>query len=81
MKRAINIRLEERTILLLNRLSKEFQMTKTEIIEKAIEHFSKESHHEKNHLMKFAGVLREKDADDMLEAIREDRNNKDFTLD
>ena len=81
MKKAVNLRLEERIIVLLNHLSSEFQTTKTEIVEKAIEHFSNESRKKQNHLMKFAGKHGSKDADTMLEAIQDDKDHKDFSLD
>ena len=81
MKKAVNLRLEERIIVLLNNLSDEFQTTKTEIVEKAIERFSRESRKKQNHLMDFAGKLGDKEADRMLEAIRNDKDSKDFSLD
>ena len=81
MKKAVNLRLEERIIVLLNHLSDEFHTTKTEIVEKAIERFSNESRKKQNRLMEFAGKLGSKDADTMLEAIRSDKDHKDFSLD
>ena len=81
MKKAVNLRLEERIVILLNSLSDEFNTTKTEIVEKAIERFSKESKRKKNHLMDFAGKLGDKEADKMLEAIHSDKDHKDFSLD
>ena len=81
MKKAVNLRLEERIVVLLNHLSNEYHTTKTEIVEKAIEHFSNESRKKHNHLMEFAGKLGSKDADAMLEAIRGDKDHKDFSLD
>jgi len=80
MKKAVNLRLEERIIVLLDNLSKEFHTTKTEIVEKAIERLSKESRREKNRLMDFAGKLGNKEAEKMMEAIRRDKNRKDFSL-
>ncbi len=81
MKKAVNLRLEERIIALLNNLSEEFHTTKTEIVEKAIERFSKESRQKKSNLMDFAGKLGNKEADNMLEAIRSDKDRKEFSLD
>jgi hypothetical protein len=81
MKKAVNLRLEERVIVLLNQLSEEFHTTKTEIVEKALERFSNESRKKKNHLMMFAGKLGSKDAEAMLQAIRSDKDHKDFSLD
>ena len=81
MKKAVNLRLEERVIVLLNELSREFHTTKTEIIERAIEKFSKESRKKRNKLMEYAGKLGDKEADRMLEAIRTDKDRKEFSLD
>ena len=81
MKKAVNLRLEERIIVILNNLSNEFHATKTEIIEKAIEKFSKESRQQRNRLMTFAGSLSDKEADRMLDTIQNDKNRKEFSLD
>jgi len=80
MKRAVNIRLDEQIIYVLNQLTEELKTTKTEVIERAIELFSKENKVKKNNLLQFAGVMKASEADAMLEAIREDKNNKDFDL-
>ena len=81
MKKAVNLRLEERIIVLLNTLSEEFHTTKTEIVEKAIEQFSRESKKRQNRLMAFAGKLGRREADNMLDAIHSDKNRKEFSLD
>ena len=81
MKRAVNLRLEETAIVTLNQLAEELQTTKTEVIEKAISFFSKQHKVEHNHLMQFAGKLKSKDADKMLQNIIDDKNAKDFELD
>ena len=81
MKRAVNIRLEENVIITLNQLAKEFNTTKTDIIEKAISFFSKQNKIQHNQLLDFAGKLKKNDADTMLQAIQNDKNIKDFELD
>ena len=81
MKRAINLRLEENVIVTLNQLSEELHTTKTDIIEKAINFFSKQNNIQQNQLLSFAGKLKKNDADAMLQAIEEDKNSKDFDLD
>ena len=80
MKRAVNIRLDETVIYILNQLTQELQTTKTEIIERAIELFRKENHIKQNSLLQFAGVLKSSEADKMLESIQESKNSKDFEL-
>ncbi|TKI68922.1 hypothetical protein FCU45_08130 [Sulfurimonas crateris] len=81
MKRAVNLRLEESVIITLNKLSDELHTTKTDVIEKAIEFFSKENRLKQNGLLKFAGKLKSADADAMLDTISRDKNSKDFELD
>lgn len=77
MKRAVNIRLDEQIIYVLNQLTEELKTTKTEVIERAIELFSKENKLKQNNLLQFAGMMKPSEADAMLEAIREDKNTKD----
>jgi len=81
MKKAVNLRLDERIVVLLNDLSDEFHTTKTEIVEKAIEMFSRQSGRRKNRLLDYAGALGGKEADRMLDAIRADKDRKEFSLD
>ena len=77
MKRAVNIRLDEQIICVLNQLTEELKTTKTEIVERAIELFSKENKIKQNNLLQFAGIIKPSEADAMLRAIREDKNSKD----
>jgi len=81
MKRAVNLRLEENVIITLNQLSEELHTTKTDIIEKAINFFSKQNKIQHNQLLDFAGKLKKNDADAMLQTIKNDKNLKDFELD
>ncbi len=80
MKRAVNLRLEESVIVSLNRLSEELRTTKTDVIEKAIKLFEKEKKIKQNTLLKYAGTLKNGDADSMLEAILKDKNSKHIEL-
>ena len=77
MKRAVNIRLDEQAIYVLNQLTQELKTTKTEVIERAIELFSKENKIKQNTLLQFAGTIKASEADAMLEAIQEDKSSKD----
>ncbi len=78
MKRAVNVRLDEQIICTLDKLSKELNSTKTEIIERAIELFSKENSIKKNNLLKFAGSIKSSDANAMLNSINSDKTAKDI---
>ena len=81
MKRAINIRLEEKIILTLEQLSDELHTTKTDIVEKAIQLFSKQKKQEANTLLQYAGILDNRTADSILKVIEKDKNSKEFTMD
>jgi len=80
MKRAVNIRLDEQIIYILNQLTQELRATKTEVIERAIELFRKENQIKQNNLLQFAGLLKSSEADRMLQSIQESKNSKDFEL-
>ncbi len=80
MKRAINVRLEDNIILTLEKLSNEMHTTKTDVIEKAIQLFSKQKNKKSSNLMQFAGMLDESNADSILESIKNDKSSKDFSV-
>jgi predicted transcriptional regulator len=80
MKRAVNIRLDENVVITLDYLSRELKTTKTDIIERAIQLFSKEKQKSNNELLAFAGVLDETTSESFLSAIH-DKKSKDFSLD
>ena len=78
MKRAVNLRLDENVIYTLNQLSKELNTTKTDIVEKALHLFSKNNQAQHNNLLKFAGTLKDREADKMIEDIKNNKDSKDF---
>lgn len=80
MKRAVNIRLDESVIYVLNQLTEDLKTTKTEVIERAIELFRKENQIKQNNLLQFAGALKSSEADKMLQDIKESKNSKDIEL-
>ena len=55
----------------LNQLTVELNTTKTDIIEKAINMFAQKRQKNKNNLLKYAGILKESEADKLLESIQE----------
>jgi len=81
VKKAVNLRLKENTVILLNTLSKELQTTKTSIVEQAIKQFSNQYLEKRKQLMTFAGKLDSREADLILGAITENKINKDFIPD
>ena len=80
MKRAVNLRLDESMILTLNQLAHELNTTKTEVIEKALKLFSKTRLKEQSDLLQYAGILKEDEAEQWLDAVKHDKNHKDFEL-
>ncbi len=81
MKKAMNVRLNEQIILTLEKLSFELHTTKTDVIEKAIQLFSKQNSKQNNNLLQFAGTLGSNEANSMLETIGMDKSSKEFTVD
>jgi hypothetical protein len=81
MRKAVNIRLDENIVLTLEQLSKEFNTTKTDIIEKAIKFFSQKNTTPQNDLLEFAGIIDKKVAQNMCDIISTTKNSKEFTLD
>ena len=78
MKTAINLRLQESVLHTLNKLSENLNSTKTEIVEKAICHFSKDIIQQNNNLLQFAGSLKDYQADKILLDIQSNKNNKNL---
>jgi len=78
MKRAVNLRLDESIIVTLNQLANELDITKTQVIEKALKFFQKTKQKQKNDLLQFAGILKNNEANKMLKDIQEVKNIKDF---
>jgi predicted transcriptional regulator len=80
MKRAVNLRLDENIIVTLNQLANELNTTKTEVVERALKLFSKTKQKEKNQLLEFAGILKNSEANKMLNDIQTNKNSKDFEI-
>lgn len=81
MKKAMNVRLEEHIILTLEKLSQDMHTTKTDVIEKAIQLFSKQNSKKNNNLLQFAGTLGANEANGMLETIEMNSSSKEFRVD
>jgi len=81
MKKAVNLRLDEKIILALEQLSKELNTTKTNIVENALNLYLKVKQKEQNNLLQFAGILKENEAEKMLDNIQKDKNSKNIEID
>jgi predicted CopG family antitoxin len=76
MKQAVNFRLDEITIDLVDELSKDLNTTKTNIVQMAVKFFSKKKRKHINPLAEYFGVLEDIDTEGMIKGIRSSRANK-----
>jgi len=81
MKKAVNLRLNESIVITLDKLSKDLHTTKTDIVEKAIQLFSSKNSKNQNDLLKYAGMLNDDNANQILNSIKNNKNSKTFSLD
>lgn len=78
MKQPRNFRLSKQANTVLNNLASQLQLSKTEIVERALlRYYERKKNEPISPLMEFAGILSESDADDMLSSIHENRQSKD----
>jgi hypothetical protein len=76
MKQAMSFRLSSQSIVALESLANELQMSKTEIIEQAIQTYIRTKKLNQPDILQFAGILSDDEAKGMLSSIRKDRRNK-----
>ena len=81
MKQAMNFRLSKHAALTLSILEHELHLSKTSIVEQALELYAQEKIKAKNSLLKFAGCFNGKEAEKMLENIKASRHNKNIQAD
>lgn len=81
MKKAMNFRLNTKSITLLSSLSEDLHMSKTDILERAIQYYAIKKMRQQSKILEFAGILTDKEADDMLKTIKSSRHNKDEEID
>ncbi len=71
-----NLVLDNNVLSTIAGLAERLKTSKEDIVRKAIEQYSRKLD-KKNHLMSFAGSLKEEEADELLDSIYSDRRNKD----
>lgn len=76
MRQAINFRLSSQAIFALTSLAKRQHVSKTEIVERALDIYAKRDQKSTHALLKCAGTLKEKEAEDLLQTIYSDRHTK-----
>jgi len=80
MKKPVNFRLNPQTVATLTLLSDKEKKSRTEIVENAIEIYSKEQSQKRNRLLQFAGSISNETADDLLKTIYSNRVNKEIPV-
>ena len=81
MKKAVNFRLHQETILMLSTLESSLQMSRTAIVEAAIECYAKKKLKKQASLMSLAGSLPSDDADELLKLAKSSKKNKKLQSD
>lgn len=77
LKELTSFRLNTKIIDLLDKASSKKGITKTQVVEEAIRQYVlSEKSKVVNPLIKYAGILPDKDADDLLKIIQQSRKNK-----
>ncbi len=74
MKKQVSYGLDEKTLSAISYLSHEMDISATAIIEEARDRFLSQKHP----LLKYAGILEEKESDNILESIKSNRVDKDI---
>lgn len=80
MKKTVNLSLDHRIINLLSTLAAKYHVSRTKIMEEAIEMFAEKKSKQKSDIMSFSGSLKEEEGLNILQTIQEDRRNKDVGL-
>ena len=81
MKQVVNFRLNHQAIAALLLLEKTLHVSKTAIVEKALQLYAKKELGARKSIMQYAGVLSEKDASSILDAIESSKHNKEIEID
>lgn len=76
MKKAVNFRLKPETLVLLTMLEQKLHISKTEIVQQALDFYAKKELSNKNDILSYAGVLSEHESVQMLELIKSSKYNK-----
>ena len=74
----MNFKFNHHTIAILAMLEKRLHTSKTAIIEKALQLYAKKELLGQKLILRFAGILSDKEADSMLITIKSSRHNKDI---
>jgi hypothetical protein len=81
MKQAVNFRLSNQAMTALSRLEDKMHISKTVIVEEALQLYAKKILFPQGKLFEFAGILSDKEADMLLDVIKSNKINKDLKVD
>ena len=76
MRRPMIFRFNNQAVMTLSALAKELHVSKTILLEQALQAYAKKTLFKKNTLMEYAGILHYEDAEKMGSAITSSRHNK-----
>ena len=79
MKQPVNFRLNQRSMAVLESLVQSRGISKTQVVEEALDHYVQQVEEHHHPLLAFSGILNDKEAESMLQAIA-NRHNKDSDL-
>ena len=80
-KHAMNFRLSYQARTTLSLLEKKLKVTKTTLIEDALQFYAKKNLSERNSLLECVGLFSDRDAEQMLDAVKTSRRNKKLRVD
>ena len=72
--------LDNETRNIINTLAEQLHLSEAEVLKQALYDY-RQKHQKPNHLLSFAGILTEEEAEDLLNTIQQNRSNKDFFQD
>ena len=81
MKQAMNFRFSSQAVTTLSILTKKLHLSKTALLEQAIQSYAKKSLPKRNSLMEYAGVLQETEAEKILLTIKSNKHSKTIRAD
>jgi hypothetical protein len=74
-----NLALDDKLLSTISFLAKRMKTTREDVVKMAVNSYAKKIS-KKNHLMQFAGILEDDEADEMLKTIYDNRHNKEMEL-
>jgi len=78
MKQVVNFRLSNRAITALSMLQNKMHLSKTAVIEEALQLYAKQKLRQEDKLFEFAGILTDKEAENLLNTVSSNKMDKDI---